>query len=92
MIKVPFKSNNAFNSTMMASFLPVNTLVFIILAVIEILSKKNKQTENNRPRPRPIPKVTLKVINQDRMIFADFSVNCQLIFMKICNNHISTES
>ena len=55
MIKVPFKSNNAFNSTMMASFLPVNTLVFIILAVIDILSKKNKQTENNRPRPRARP-------------------------------------
>ena len=40
----------------------------------------------------PLPKVTLKVINQDRMFFADFSVNCQPIFMKFCNNHISTES
>ena len=39
-----------------------------------------------------IPKVTLKVINQDRMFFADFSVNRQPIFMKFCNNHISTES
>ena len=39
-----------------------------------------------------IPKVTLKVNNQDRMFFADFSVNCQPIFMKFCNNHISTES
>ena len=37
-------------------------------------------------------KVTLKVINQDRMFFADFSVNCQPIFMKFCKNHISTES
>ena len=37
-------------------------------------------------------KVTIKVINQDRMFFADFSVNCQPIFMKFCNNHISTES
>ena len=34
-IKVPFKTNNSFNSTMMASFLPV------------IVSKKNKQTEKN---------------------------------------------
>ena len=33
--KVPFKTNNAFNSTMMASFLPV------------IVSKRNKQTEKN---------------------------------------------
>ena len=33
-----------------------------------------------------IPKVTLKVINQDRMFFADFSVNCQPISMKFCNN------
>ena len=39
-----------------------------------------------------IPKVTLKVINQDRMFFADFSVNCQPIFLKFCNNHISAES
>ena len=39
-----------------------------------------------------IPKVTLKVINQDRMFFADFTVNCQPIFMKFCNNHISTVS
>ena len=39
-----------------------------------------------------IPKVTLKVINQDRMFFADFTVNCQPIFMKFCNNHILTES
>ena len=34
-IKVPFKTNNAFNSTMMASFLLV------------IVSKKNKQTWKN---------------------------------------------
>ena len=34
-IKVPFNTNNAFNSTMMASFLPV------------IVSKKNRQTEKN---------------------------------------------
>ena len=34
-IKVPFKTNNSFNSTMMASFLPV------------IVSKKNKQTKKN---------------------------------------------
>ena len=34
-IKVPFKTNNSFNSTMMASFLPL------------ILSKKNKQTKKN---------------------------------------------
>ena len=39
-----------------------------------------------------IPKVTLKVINQDRMFFVDFSVNCQPIFMKFGNNHISAES
>ena len=39
-----------------------------------------------------IPKVTLQVINQERMFFADFSVNFQPIFMKFCNNHISTES
>ena len=39
-----------------------------------------------------IPKVTLKVISQDHMFFVDFSVNCQPIFMKFCNNHISTES
>ena len=39
-----------------------------------------------------IPKVTLKVINQDRMVFVDFSVNCQPIFMKFRPNHISTES
>ena len=39
-----------------------------------------------------IPKVTLKVKNQDRMFLADFSVNCQPIFKKFCNNHISTES
>ena len=32
-----------------------------------------------------IPKVTLKVINQDRMFFADFSVNSQQIFMKFLN-------
>ena len=38
-----------------------------------------------------IPKVTLKVINQDRMFFADFSVNFPPIFMKFCNNHISAE-
>ena len=36
-IKVPFKTNNAFNSIMMASFLPV------------IVSKKNKQTTKNIP-------------------------------------------
>ena len=39
-IKVPSKTNNAFNSamiTMMASFLPV------------IVDKKNKQTEKNMP-------------------------------------------
>ena len=34
-IKVPFKTTNSFNSTMMASFLPV------------IVSKKNKQTKKN---------------------------------------------
>ena len=34
-MKVPFKTNNSFNSTMMASFLSV------------IVSKKNKQTEKN---------------------------------------------
>ena len=39
-----------------------------------------------------IPKVTLKVINQDRMFFVDFSVNCQPILMKFCNNPISAES
>ena len=39
-----------------------------------------------------IPKVTLKVINQNRMFFVDFSVNCQPIFMKFGNNYISTES
>ena len=33
--KVPFKTNNSFNSTMMASFLPV------------LVSKKNKQTKKN---------------------------------------------
>ena len=32
-VKVPFKINNAFNSTMMALFLPV------------IVNKKNKQTQ-----------------------------------------------
>ena len=36
-IKVPFKTNNNFNSTMMASFLPV------------IVSEKKKQTEKNMP-------------------------------------------
>ena len=50
----------------------------------------------NLPVPLTLPKgkVTLKVINQDRMFFADFSVNCQSIFMTFCrpNNHISTES
>ena len=35
-----------------------------------------------------IPKVTSKVINQDRMFFVDFSVNCQPIFMKFGNIHI----
>ena len=39
-----------------------------------------------------ILKVTLKVINQDRMFFADFSVNCQQIFKKFCNDYILTES
>ena len=34
-IKVPFKTNNSFNFTMMASFLPVE------------VSKKNKQTQKN---------------------------------------------
>ena len=37
-IKVPFK-NKAFNSTMMASFLPV----------IQVVSKKHKQTEKKTP-------------------------------------------
>ena len=36
-IKVPFKTTDAFNSTMIASFLPV------------IVSKTNKQTEKNMP-------------------------------------------
>ena len=36
-MKSPFKTNNAFNFTMMTSFLPV------------IVSKKNKQTEKNMP-------------------------------------------
>ena len=39
-----------------------------------------------------LAKVTLKVINQDRMFFVDFSVNCQPIFIKFGNIHISTES
>ena len=40
-IKVPFETNNSFNSSMimMASFLPV----------ILIVSKKNKQTKKNMP-------------------------------------------
>ena len=33
-----------------------------------------------------IPKVTIKLINQDRMVFADFSVNSQQIFMKFWSN------
>ena len=41
---------------------------------------------------QPIPKVTLKVINQDRMFFVDFAVNSQLISMKFGSNHISAES
>ena len=36
-IKVLFKTNNAFNSTMMALFLPV------------IVNKKKKQTQKNMP-------------------------------------------
>ena len=47
---------------------------------------------NSLNRSKAIPKVALKMINQGRMFFADFSVNCQPIFMKFCNNHISTES
>ena len=35
-IKVPFKTNNSFNSTMMASFLPVI-----------LVREKNKQTNKN---------------------------------------------
>ena len=35
----------------------------------------------------PIPEVTIKFINQDRMTFADFSVNSQLVFMKFCKHN-----
>ena len=49
---------------------------------------------NQKELTRPIPKVTLtlKVINQDRMFFVDFSVNCQPILMKFGNNQILAES
>ena len=64
------------------------------LFVSSYMTKKGSddvKTKGAVQKPR-IPKVTLKVINQDRMFFADFLVNCQPIFMKFCNNHISTES
>ena len=39
-----------------------------------------------------IPKVTIKMNNQDRMFFADFSLNSQQIFMKFCKHYFSKES
>ena len=64
---------------------------FIILLLKIDLRNQRKSFTTVNVNPT-IPKVTLKVINQDRMFFADFSVNCQPIFMKFRNNHISTES
>ena len=45
--QVPFKTNKTFNFTMMASFLPVT------------VSKKNKQTEKNKPFIAVSHKLTL---------------------------------
>ena len=39
-----------------------------------------------------IPKVTLKVINQDGIFFADFSVNSQQIFIKFSKQYFSKKS
>ena len=38
------------------------------------------------------PKGRLEMINQDRMIVADFSVNSQQIFIKFCRHYFSNES
>ena len=46
------------------------------------------------PGPGPCPWVayTRRQINQDRMIFGDFSVNSKLIFLKFCKGYFLFKS
>ena len=64
------------------------------------MSKKNKQTEKNMPfitvsykfTYRGLLAVTLKMTNQDRMIFGDLSANSQPIFLKFRKGHFLFKS
>ena len=52
--------------------------------------------QNREPRFLPFKKYlgpyTRRQINQDRMIFGDFSVNSEPIFLKFCKGHLLFKS